>query len=238
MNDLFTFGLVSFSAIFFVVDPLAVVPVFLAMTARESPEQKRATAARAARTLFITLSIFALAGGLIFRLFGISLGAFKIAGGVLLFLLAIDMMQARPSRTKTSPEEEAEGIEKEDVAIIPLGIPLLSGPGAIATVMVLMARHREWQYAIPVFANIAITAVLTWLMLRGAAWIEKRISRTFMKAVIRIMGLILAAVAVEFVIAGLRDVVSDWSSSPPPPAAAHALLPSWLPPSALPSAAM
>ena len=210
MNDLFTFGLVSFSAIFFVVDPLAVVPVFLAMTARETPEQKSATAARAARTLFITLTIFALAGGLIFRLFGITLGAFKVAGGALLFLLAIDMMQARPSRTKTSPEEEAESIDKEDVAIIPLGIPLLSGTGSIATVMVLMARHRSWKYAVPVFVNIALTSVLTWLMLRGAAWIEKRISHTFMKAVIRVMGLILAAVAVEFVVAGIHDIAADW----------------------------
>src|SRR5262249_40091598 len=153
---------------------------------------------------FVTLVVFAAAGGLIFRLFGISLGAFKIAGGVLLFLLAIDMMQARPSRTKTSPEEQAEGIEKEDVAIIPLGIPLLSGPGAIATVMVLMARHSSWTYAVPVFVNIALTSVVTWLTLRGATWIEKHISRTFMKAVIRVMGLILAAVAVEFVIAGLH----------------------------------
>jgi multiple antibiotic resistance protein len=215
MNDLFAFGLVSLSAIFFVVDPLAVVPVYLAMTARETPEHKRATAARAAMTVFVTLSVFALAGGLIFRLFGITLGAFKIAGGALLFLLAIDMMQARPSRTKTSPEEEAEGIEKDDVAIIPLGIPLLSGPGAIATVMVLMARHKQWIYALPVFVNIGITSVLTWLMLRGATWIERRISHTFMKAVIRIMGLILAAVAVEFVVAGLRDVAADWIASPP-----------------------
>lgn len=213
-TDLLPFGLVTFSAIFFVVDPLAVLPIFLAMTARESPEQKRATARRASLTLLVTLSIFAAFGGLIFRMFGISLGGFKIAGGVLLFLLAIEMMQARQSRTKTSPEEEAEGIEKDDVAIIPLGIPLLAGPGSIATVMVLMARHDSLLYAIPVFVNIVLTSLITYLMLRGAAWIEKRISRTFMKAVIRIMGLILAAVAVEFVITGLHDVVAAWGGVP------------------------
>lgn len=215
MTDLLTFGLVSFSAIFFVVDPLAVIPVFLAITARETPAQKSATAARASLTMLVTLSLFAAAGGLIFRFFGISLGAFKIAGGVLLFLMAIDMMQARPSRTKTTPEEEAEGVDKEDVAIIPLGIPLLSGPGAIATVMVLMARHTSWLYAIPVFVNIALTAVLTYLMLRGATWIEKRISRTLVKAVVRIMGLILAAVAVEFVVAGVHDVAASWPAAVP-----------------------
>jgi multiple antibiotic resistance protein len=207
MREFLTFCLVAFSAIFFVVDPLAVLPIFLAMTANETPAQKRATARRAAITCAITLTVFAAAGTLIFRFFGITLGAFKIAGGVLLFLVALDMMQARPSRTRTTPEEEQEGIEKADVAIIPLAIPLLSGPGSIATVMVLMSRHTGLLYTAPVFASIFLTAVITWLMLRGAEWMERRLSKTFMNVVTRIMGLILAAVSVEFVIAGIKDVL-------------------------------
>lgn len=207
MREFLTFCLVAFSAIFFVVDPLAVLPIFLAMTANETPTQKRGTALRAAITCGITLTVFAAAGTLIFRFFGITLGAFKIAGGVLLFLVALDMMQARQSRTRTTPEEEKEGIEKADVAIIPLAIPLLSGPGSIATVMVLMSRHSGLLYTIPVFASIVVTAVITWLMLRGAEWIERRLSKTFMNVVMRIMGLILAAISVEFVIAGIKDVL-------------------------------
>jgi multiple antibiotic resistance protein len=207
MRDVLTFGLVAFSAIFFVVDPLAVLPIFLAMTRNETPQHKRGTALRAAVTAGITLTVFAAAGTLIFRFFGITLGAFKIAGGVLLFLVALDMMQARQSRTRSTPEEEKEGIEKADVAIIPLAIPLLSGPGSIATVMVLMSRHSQWVYTIPVFASILLTAVATWLMLRGAGWIENHLSKTFMNVVMRIMGLILAAIAVEFVIAGIKDVL-------------------------------
>jgi multiple antibiotic resistance protein len=207
LRDVLTFGLVAFSAIFFVVDPLAVLPIFLAMTANETPAQKRATALRAAITCGITLTVFAAAGSLIFRFFGITLGAFKIAGGVLLFLVALDMMQARQSRTRSTPEEEQEGIEKADVAIIPLAIPLLSGPGSIATVMVLMTRHHGFIYTIPVFVSILITAIATWLMLRGAEWIERRLSKTFMNVVMRIMGLILAAISVEFVIAGIKDVL-------------------------------
>jgi multiple antibiotic resistance protein len=212
MRDLFTFGLVAFSAIFFVVDPLAVLPIFLAMTANEKPAQKRATALRAAITAGITLTVFAAAGSLIFRFFGITLGAFKIAGGVLLFLVALDMMQARPSRTRSTPEEEQEGIEKADVAIIPLAIPLLSGPGSIATVMVLMSKHRGFVYTIPVFISIGLTAVLTWLMLRGAEWIERRLSKTFMNVVMRVMGLILAAIAVEFVLSGVKDALPQLHS--------------------------
>jgi multiple antibiotic resistance protein len=207
MRDVLTFGLVAFSAVFFVVDPLAVLPIFLAITASDTSAQKRATALRAAITCGITLTVFAAAGSLIFRFFGITLGAFKIAGGVLLFLVALDMMQARPSRTRSTPEEEKEGVSKADVAIIPLAIPLLSGPGSIATVMVLMSRHKQLIYAIPVFVSIVVTAIITWLMLRGAEWMERRLSKTFMNVVTRVMGLILAAVAVEFVISGIKDVM-------------------------------
>jgi multiple antibiotic resistance protein len=207
MRDFLTFCLVAFSAIFFVVDPLAVLPIFLAMTANETPAQKRATALRAAITTGITLTVFAAAGTLIFKFFGITLGAFKIAGGVLLFLVALDMMQAQKSRTRSTPEEEREGIEKADVAIIPLAIPLLAGPGSIATVMVLMSRHSRFVYTLPVFGSIFLTTVITWLMLRGAEWIERRLSKTFMNVVMRIMGLILAAISVEFVIAGIKDVL-------------------------------
>jgi multiple antibiotic resistance protein len=207
MKDVLTFGLVAFSAIFFVVDPLAVLPVFLALTATESRRQKLATARRAAVTMGITLTVFGAAGSLIFRLFGITLGAFKIAGGILLFVVALDMMQARQSRTRTTPEEEQEGLGKADVAVIPLAIPLLSGPGSIATVMVLMSRHPSPVYWAPVYLSIALTSLLTWLMLRGAGWLEQHLSKTFMNVSQRVMGLILAAVAVEFVIAGIKDVL-------------------------------
>jgi multiple antibiotic resistance protein len=205
MEELLTFTLVCLSAVFFVVDPIAVVPIFLAITANETEAQKRSTARRAALACGLTLFVFAIAGGLIFRFFGVSLPAFKIAGGVLLFLLALDMMQARQSRTKTTPEEEEEGIEKADVAIIPLAIPILSGPGAIATVMVLMARHKEWVFALPVMIAIGVTTLATWITLRGAGYVERKLSRTAMNVLMRVMGLLLAAIAVEFILAGIRE---------------------------------
>jgi multiple antibiotic resistance protein len=117
------------------------------------------------------------------------------------------MMKAQPSRTRQTPEETKEGIEKDDVAIIPLAIPLLSGPGSIATVMVLMTRHREWTYAVPVFVAIAVTAGITYGLLRAAGWMQHRLSRTFLNVLTRVMGLILAAIAVEFVVSGGRDVL-------------------------------
>src|SRR2546425_6062792 len=118
-----------FRSVLFIVDPLTAVPTFLAMTQRDVPAVRRLMARRGAWTCAITLTAFALGGSVIFRLFGITLGAFKIAGGVLIGLTALDMVQARRSQQKETPIEKAEGIEKEDVGIMPLGVPMLAGPG-------------------------------------------------------------------------------------------------------------
>jgi multiple antibiotic resistance protein len=202
------FAVVAFSAIFFVVDPFVAVPFFLAITAGDTAQKRRSAAARASIAAFVTLALFAVAGGFLFRAFGISLGAFKIAGGLMLFLMAVDMMRAQPSRTRSTPEEHEEGMAKDDVAIVPMAIPMLSGPGAIATVMVLMSR-AAWK-PIPtasVFAALVVTCLVTWLLLRSAAAAQRFLSRTTQHVLERVMGLLLAAVAVEFVVGGLRDVL-------------------------------
>jgi multiple antibiotic resistance protein len=205
--DDLTFTLVALSAVFFVVDPVLVVPIFLAITSGDSAAKRRQTAARASLMAFVTLTVFALAGGLIFRAFGISLGAFKIAGGLLLFLTSIDMMRAEKARTRSSHEEEAESLAKEDVAIIPMAIPLLAGPGAIATVMVLMSR-ADWRPmpTAAVFASILITCLIAWLLLRSSILAERFLTRTTINVAERVMGLLLAAIAVEFVVGGIRDL--------------------------------
>ncbi|MEK6675669.1 MAG: MarC family protein [Planctomycetota bacterium] len=208
MTDLLAFTLVTFSAIFFVVDPFAVIPLFLAITQRDTPKKRSATALKASLVATATLLIFAAAGGLIFQLFGITLGAFRIAGGILLFMLAVDMMRAQRSRVRTSPEEESEGIEREDVAVIPLGIPMLAGPGSIATVTVLMSRaETSIVHLAIVVACILATGVLTFVLLRAATVLERTLRQTGLNILNRIMGLILAAVAVQFVVSGLHDVI-------------------------------
>jgi len=204
----FRFAVVALSAVFFVVDPFVAVPFFMAITAGDPVEKRRSAAARASFAAFVTLTLFAVAGGFLFRAFGISLGAFKIAGGLMLFLMALDMMRAQPSRTRSTPEEHDEGVAKEDVAIVPMAIPMLSGPGAIATVMVLMSRAawKPWRTA-AVFAAITITCVATWILLRSATAAERFLSKTTLHVLERVMGLLLAAVAVEFVVGGLKDAL-------------------------------
>jgi multiple antibiotic resistance protein len=202
------FAVVAFSAVFFVVDPFVAVPFFMAITADDPAEKRRKMALRASVAAFITLTLFALAGGLIFQAFGVSLGAFKIAGGLMLFLMALDMMRAQPSRTRSTSEEQEEGIAREDVAIVPMAIPMLAGPGSIATVMMLMSR-AAWQ-VVPtaaVFVAIAVTCLISWLLLRSAAAAERFLSKTALHVAQRVMGLLLAAVAVEFVVGGVRDLL-------------------------------
>jgi len=207
MADLLTFALVSFSALFFVVDPFAVIPLFLSMTQADSPAKRRATALRASIVATTTLLAFAAAGEFLFRLFGISVGAFKIAGGTLLFLMALDMLRAQTSRVRTSPEEETEGIARDDVAVLPLGIPMLAGPGAIATVTVLMGQAGESPARMAVVAGcVVLTGVVTMVLLRASTLIERTLRRTGLNILNRLMGLILAAVAVQFVVDGVADV--------------------------------
>ena len=204
----FKFAVVALSAIFFVIDPLANVAIFITITSGNTAEQRRAIALRAAFATWLVLSIFAIAGGLIFAAFGISLGAFKIAGGLMLLLMSIDMMRAQRSPTRTTPEEQAESRERDDVAIFPLAIPMLAGPGAIATVMVLMSR-AAWK-PVPtgaVFVAVTITCLVAWLLMRAAAGAQRLLPKTLLRAFERVMGLLLAAVAVEFIAGGVRDMI-------------------------------
>ena len=207
-----TFALVALSSVFFVIDPLAVVPVFLTITGGQDAAARRQIARQAALAAWCLLSIFAFAGGVVFRAFGISLGAFKVAGGLMLLLMAVDMMRAQPSPTRTTAEEQAESSRREDVAVFPLATPMLAGPGAIATVMVLMSRAGGHAIAITsVFLAITVTCVAAWLLMRSAAEAERWLPKTLLRAFERVMGLLLAAVAVEFIAGGVRDLVARGS---------------------------
>lgn len=209
MNDYLQFALLTTSAVFFVIDPLATVPLFLSFTARFPEAQRRRIALRATLAAWITLCVFALAGGVIFQMFGISLGAFKVAGGFMLLLMAVDMMRAQASPTRSTEAEQTETMEREDIAIVPLAIPMLAGPGAIATVMVFMSR-AHWQVVptLIVFGAVTVTCVIAWLLYRSAAKAEKFVPKSFLHAAERVMGLLLAAVAVEFIASGVRDLIA------------------------------
>ena len=207
VGQLVALSIVSFTAIFFVVDPFAAVPFFLAMTRDDGPAKRRETALRASLTAGLVLATFAVAGGWIFGALGISFPAFRIAGGIVLLLLAIDMIRTQPSRTRITETEVAAGVDKDDVAIVPLAMPLLAGPGSIVTAVVLMERARAgaWWQAVPVLGAIAVTSALCYLILAGAARIERVLGRTGLAILERAAGLLLVAVAVQFMLDGIRE---------------------------------
>ena len=204
MSEFAQFALVTFTSILFLVDPIAVVPTFLAITQGESEDRRRITARRACIAAAILLIVFAAAGNLIFRAFGITLPAFRIAGGAILWLVAMDMLRGeRP--TQESEAEIDEGIRKEDVALTPLAMPMLAGPGAISTVMVLSGQAHSPARAAVIYASIVVTMLISWVMLRVGDRVMSHFGQTGIRVVMRIMGLLLAAVAVQFVVTGIRE---------------------------------
>jgi multiple antibiotic resistance protein len=204
MDELGQFALVAFTSILFLVDPIAVIPAYLAFTRTDSAQHRRRTASVACTVAGIALLIFAAGGDLILRAFGITMPAFRIAGGLILWFVAMDMLRAeRP--TQEGPPELTEGEQKQDVALTPLAVPMLAGPGAMSTVMVLAAQARSPMHSAIVYASIAVTMVISWLTLRAADRLLTRIGQTGIRVATRLMGVLLAAIAVQFVLTGIRD---------------------------------
>lgn len=206
MPDFMQFALITFTSILFIVDPVALIPTYLAITQGETPEQRRRTAMRACIAAMILLIVFGIAGRLIFRVFGITLPAFRIAGGLILWFVALDMLRGNRT-TQESSEEIAEGQEKDDVAITPLAMPMLAGPGAISTVMVLAGQARTVGQHVVVYLSVVLTAFLSWLSLRAGERLVVVLGQTGIRVMTRIMGLLLAAVATQFIITGVRDAI-------------------------------
>lgn len=204
MNGLGQFAVVTFTSILFLVDPIAVIPAYMAFVRKESPERRKATARSACVAAGLTLIIFAAAGDSILKLFGVTLPAFRIAGGFILWLVAMDMLRAKRS-TQEGNQEMKEGEEKEDVAITPLGIPMLAGPAAMSTVMVLSAQAQGAASQAVVYGAIVLVMIISWASLRVSDRVFRRLGESGIRVATRVMGLILGAIAVQFVLSGMRD---------------------------------
>src|SRR6476661_1287241 len=208
MQTFLQFALVTFTSVLFIVDPIAVIPTYLVITQGQTSEQRKATALRACVAAAVLLVTFAAAGRGIFTLFGITMPAFRIAGGLILWVVAMDMLHGTRS-TQEGTAEITEGRAKEDVALTPLAMPMLAGPGAISTVMVLSGQARETPQLIAVYGSIVLTIFVSWLTLRVGERLVVRMGQTGIRVMTRIMGLLLAAIAVQFVITGVREAMGQ-----------------------------
>jgi multiple antibiotic resistance protein len=208
MNELAQFALVTTTSVLFIVDPIAVIPTYLVITQDETRDQRRRTARRACIAMTILLVVFAATGTALFRAFGITLAAFRTAGGLILWFVALDMLQGE-RRTQEGRDEVMEGQVKDDVAITPLAIPMLAGPGAISTVIVLSSQAQGSAQTAIVYGAIVLTGLVSFVALRIGEPLLSRLGKTGVRVVTRIMGLLLAAVAVQFVLSGVKEALAS-----------------------------
>jgi multiple antibiotic resistance protein len=214
MVALAVFFATSVVSLLAIMDPLGALPVFLAMTPTNTEAERKAMVRRAALATLAILFAFGALGRQIFALFGITIPAFSIAGGLILLRIAFGMLEARPRRTRRTPQEEEEGVLKEDVAVIPLAMPLLAGPGTITGVMVLVAQAPGVAQLLAIALAVALVTLTSFLLLRAASRVHRLLGTTGLHIVTRVMGLLLAAISVQFVLNGVSAVVRGVAALP------------------------
>lgn len=201
---LFDFAVLSFASLFAIVDPIGLIPTFLAMTQTNTSGERVRMARLASMITFGILILSFLFGQQLLLAFGITLPAFEIAGGIVLLLIALDMLKARRTAIKETQEEKAEGITKEDVAVTPMAIPMLAGPGAITAVILLSQKVSTVWHRVILASSITLVSFLTFVVLWTVAIHSQKLSVIALKIISRLMGLLLAAIAVQFILNGLR----------------------------------
>ena len=203
------FFLLCITTLFTLINPLGISPILLVMTERFSPEQKKVIAWKGSLTAGMTLFIFAVLGSLIFNFFGITIEAFQIMGGIIFFRSGLRMLEAKVGRSRTTQIEQDESENHDDIAISPIGIPLIAGPGAITASMLLSSQTPQfYSYGTLIFSIILVLSIV-YLILRNGDLIIKRMGYTGMRIVQRIMGLILMVIAVQFDINGIGTVLKQ-----------------------------
>lgn len=197
--------------IFAVMNPIGNVPIFLSLTEGYEVEKQRNTARKAILIAFLIILIFLVLGHLIFQLFGITVNAFRVAGGILIFGIAYNLIQAKHSHAHTPHDDEhAESMNKDDIAVTPLATPLIAGPGTIATVMALAGGGNLLQDSISVFIAVVLVLAGTYGILYYSGFIARHLGKTEMNVITRLMGLLLAIIAVQMTVSGLDALFPGW----------------------------
>ncbi len=190
-----------------ILNPLGVIPIFAVLTRGNTESQQKRIARIAATTVVIVLVSSALLGDMLLELFGITIDSFKVGGAALIFLSAVSMMQASVTRDKQTPEEAQEATDRGSIAVVPLAIPLLAGPGAISTSIIYGAGQGSIMHKMALVVCCVVVALITWFALRLASKLSKVMSTTVVNVLVRLMGLVLAALAAEIFTDGLKKLL-------------------------------
>ncbi len=205
----FSFIILTFSSLFALINPIGITPILLSMTEGDNDIEYKNIVKKGILTAYIILTIFTLMGDLIFKFYGITIYAFMIAGGILFLRNSFDMIDSKVSREASTPLETKEAIKKEDISITPIGIPLIAGPGAITSVMLLSSQTNTFIDKCIVHINIIITLLLTYIILLLGKKISKKIGTTGIRIIQRIMGLILLVISIQFIINGILLLIEN-----------------------------
>ena len=199
-----SFLITAFVALFVVIDPIGLTPLFVALTAGMSPARRRAIGIRACVVALGVLLVFAFFGEAVLGFIGISMPAFRVAGGILLFLTALDMLFERRQKRREDQAEE-DDLHEDDPSVFPLAIPLIAGPGAIATLILLLGQTDGPAGFAAVLGVLLAVLIIVFLMFLLSGLLERLLGKTGITVVTRLLGMLLAALSVQFVLDGLRS---------------------------------
>ncbi len=205
------FFILCFSSLFALINPIGNVPIFITITENYNQKERNKIALKAVIFSLLVLIVFALIGDLIFSFYGITIHAFRIAGGILLFKISLDMVESKRSRTRTTPSEMEEAEEKDDVAYTPLGIPLIAGPGSIASIMILSSEAENNLDKLTLFFTLIIVLFATFIIFKLSKFLSNYFGKSGLRIMQRIMGLILLVISIEFILKGIQDTLKTWS---------------------------
>ncbi len=205
------FFILCFSSLFALINPIGIVPIFISITEEYTDQEKNKIAFKAVIFAFFILIIFSLIGELIFTFYGITIDAFRVAGGIVLFKISLDMIESKRSRTRTTPMEEKEAEEKNEIAYNPLGVPLIAGPGSIASIMILSSESSEFIQRISLFFALGLVLLITLLIFKLSKYLSKTFGRSGLRIMQRVMGLILMVISIEFIFKGVEQIILSWN---------------------------
>tara|TARA_B110000116_G_C16540221_1_gene448318 strand:+ start:109 stop:741 length:633 start_codon:yes stop_codon:yes gene_type:complete len=205
------FLLLSITSLLTLINPIGIIPTYIGLVSDYNPEAQKQVTYKAVLCAFIVLMIFSIMGTLIFNFFNITIDAFKIVGGILFMRIGLNMVESKVSRTKSTPKEEKEAETKDEIAYSPLGVPLIAGPGAITSVMILSNQVGSFNEKVLFILSIMICMIVTYIILMMGNKVSKKIGTTGIRIIQRLMGIILMVIAVQFIIDGLTPVIYDWN---------------------------
>jgi multiple antibiotic resistance protein len=207
----FEFFILCFSSLFALINPIGLVPIFLSITENYNRKERDIIAIKAVIFSFFILIVFSFIGEFIFSFYNITVDGFRIAGGILLLKISLDMLESKRSRTRTTPVEQKEAEQKDEIAYTPLGIPLIAGPGAIASIMILSSETNNYIDKITLLISLSLVLFMTFFIFKISKILSKNFGKSGLRIMQRIMGLILMTISIEFILKGIKGSIINWN---------------------------